>query len=239
VDSDLPRGLEPPVGRRHVAGEDRLERGGEEVGTLEEEGTLLRVEEREPLVDVELERVGFDLREVGVDRGVEDQVRRHPPGGGETEIGLYAARFEAVGCGFRPPVGALGGDRRIELDGVTGSEAREAGDERELADGAGAVPVLRLARELIAEVARPDPDEGDAPGLDPVALREAERGERDPHLYLVAGRGEAPGRCPDRVPGRILAAAAAEHAHAEIVEEEVHLDAERVDVEGEGAAAIV
>ncbi len=80
--------------------------------------------------------------------------------------------------------------------------------------------------------ARIEADHIDAPGLVPLAARETQLVERNRHLHHVARLGDAAGRVPDRVPGRRLAA-------GDVVVEQVHLHAERVDEELEGPALVV
>src|SRR5258706_395835 len=83
----------PPRGG--AAGVELLDRRGEEIDSLEEEGALLRVEDLEG-GEVELHLVGFDLAEVGVEGGVEGEAR------GEAELEIDAGRWrdgDAVGGG--------------------------------------------------------------------------------------------------------------------------------------------
>ena len=121
---------------------------------------------------------------------------------------------------------------------AAGRDPREARDRRQLADRAVAVALDRLARELQAIAPRLDPREADAPGLRRAAGREAQRGEGDRELDLVAPGGDPAGRVPEGVPGGVLAVLAALPLGRQVVAEEVHLDSERIDVELEGAPAV-
>ena len=68
-------GAHPPGGRVDAARVRGRDRRGQQIGSFEEERALLRKRQREAVVDVDLRHVGFDLREIGIERGVERQTR--------------------------------------------------------------------------------------------------------------------------------------------------------------------
>ena len=71
------------------------------LGILEEERALLGEKQREPR-QVDLLFVGFDLREIGVHRQVERQLRAHAPFDVEADVavrvGLYRCRASCRRC---------------------------------------------------------------------------------------------------------------------------------------------
>src|SRR5690606_4085722 len=68
-----------PLGRSEAARVDGVDRRRQQIDALQEKRALLREEEREALVGGDVRDVGLDLREVGVDRDVEDGVGVRKP----------------------------------------------------------------------------------------------------------------------------------------------------------------
>ena len=116
-----------------AAAEEQIDFAGvadaEEAGVLEEERPLLR-EEQVEAIEVDLLIVDFDLREVGVDGGVERQARRElyftsPP---KSQVGLgidrrYARRRAALPS----PYGVM---RKLRSAGVCTPASEPASDRR-------------------------------------------------------------------------------------------------------------
>src|SRR6266508_1852312 len=79
-----PGQLERVIGIDYRAGMDGLQRRLKKIDALKKEGPLLFEEDRESLVGRDHRLVGFDLREIGLDRGVESdggrqaELRRQP-----------------------------------------------------------------------------------------------------------------------------------------------------------------
>ena len=134
--------------------------------------------------------------------------------------------------GGRAPPGGVGDDGRVDFEVAPGSDPREAGEPGLVAQVAVAAAGLRVEPQAAPQVARPDAQGVDAPGLRRGALREAQRREGDRHLDLVAVGGHPAGRVPQGVPRLVLVA-------GDVVVRQVHLHAQRVDEELEGAALVV
>ena len=213
---------------------------GEEAGVLEEERPLLGKEKIEA-VEVDLLIVDLHLREVGVDRAVERQARRH------VVLDVEARIAEEVGVGR----GDAGFDRVAEDVG----RRREVADRGHLQAGHG--PGEREAIQgVLARDGRPEralvaaadvPLEVHAPDLIGAA-REAQRPERDRELRRPAGAVDGRAHFPRRVPVQVEAGARARHlrlarpeaaaALALIRDLTVVLDAGRVRAEDEPVEAV-
>ena len=122
-----------------IAGVEQVDGGGEVVGVFEEKGAELGKEDGIALVDGELGLVGFDLTEVGVDRGVEDD--------GVLEDGLGVAAggaFELtgrkvgiVGVEREKSVLVLGESVGVELEVARAGNALDAAKGALLGERAG------------------------------------------------------------------------------------------------------
>src|SRR6185503_3251870 len=95
-----------------------------------------------------------------------------------------------------------------------------------------AVPVLRVVRDPRPVRARPKAQHVDAPSLIAVRARKAQLAEWNRHLGCETALVDLPRRVPDRVPRTALVA-------IDVVVDQVHLDAKRVDEELERAPLIV
>jgi hypothetical protein len=71
--------LEPASRCDYLPSVNELIRCIEELESVEKERTLLRVKQREPLVEENLSNIGLDLREVRIDRRVQGEVLPHTP----------------------------------------------------------------------------------------------------------------------------------------------------------------
>ena len=236
IGSRLARDLGAPArvsDRPGVRGGDRRR---EDVGAFQEERALLRVEERVAGVGRQLRRVGLDLGEVRVERRVEGDIRRHAPPGRDAGLGVEGAVAERGGevVGVLQLVGALGGEGRVDLDAAAWFDALEAHEHRHLAEHAVVVAGHGHEEDLVSHRAWIGPERRDPPRLLAGHLGEPQGAEGDGQLHLVALGGDAAGRAPDRIPGVILALAA-----AHLVAREVHLHAQRVDEELVAAALVV
>jgi hypothetical protein len=134
-----------PVGRRSAVGRRSLAAGQaraperigdrsrvdgldgrlEQVDLFEEERTLLRVEERKPLVDADLHDVGLDLREVGVQRRVDDRSGIGQPLRIDAELAL--GRLAVARIAHRAGVGLRRQPRRVGRDDAVPA-LRQPGD---------------------------------------------------------------------------------------------------------------
>src|SRR5690606_17024315 len=90
-----------PLGRSEAARVDGVDRRRQQIDALQEERALLRQEEREALVGGDVRDVGLDLREVGVDRDVDDGVGVRKPLAVDAAVELAVAGRER-----RPEVAA-------------------------------------------------------------------------------------------------------------------------------------
>src|ERR1700756_3276828 len=78
----------------HAAGEDEINGAGEVVAVFDEERAFFRKENFEALVDRDLRLVGFDLAEVGVDGGIENEAVAQDVLGIDSALGLKGAAGE-------------------------------------------------------------------------------------------------------------------------------------------------
>ena len=207
---------------------------------LQEEGPLLGVEQREPLVQRHLADVGFHLREVGVRRRRDAQVLRHAPAQVPRDFGR-AAIVVARGGGSAVH---LGGEFRGDIEHQTAPQLGEpdgaARLDQEARVGAhGGGPGVLVARVL------DDAHDLQAPILRVGALV-AEALEGDAHLDLVAPGGEVAARLVDVIgvqvdrrvePAAGAGAAGRAGAHA-VAPHAVLLHAEGIDREQQGAPVI-
>ena len=111
--------------RNDPAGVDELVRRRELLDAIEEEGPLLGKEERLPRIEGELPGVGLDLREVGIDRAVEREVRGDAPTDVRAELGAAAVVVPAEPAPRRRAVGP-GGDGRVEIEHQAAAQVGEA-----------------------------------------------------------------------------------------------------------------
>ncbi len=221
------------VGIGDLAGVEHVELAGEVVRALEEERPLLLVEQGEAVVEAELQLVGLDLGKVGIDRGVERHRRRRRPA--HVEAGLD--RGVPALPGFAGGVAGLRAAHRQRRHDLEVAALVRAGEAVVLAPFAlEAVGFARhaAAGQLVALVARPVAEQRDAPALLAAAGGEAQGGERDAELDVVAFRRDAARALPQAIPARILLVAA-----VALVADDVALHAERVRHQLVAAAVVV
>ena len=227
---DLAGGAPAPARRGDRARVDRGDWRAEEVDALQEERALLRVEERETVVDRDLGHVGFDLREVGVDRGVERGGRARRPLHVQADVQVLVALAEgrARRGGDRDVLAAdVGGGHEV----ARGRQPRDPAELVEVADEAVGAPRMGAAEEAVPEVAGVVPPDAHAPGLG-IGSRVAQGRQGDPHLDLPAPLRH-PGRGVEvEVGGEVLGSVG-------VVVDRVSLDAARVHAELEGGAPVV
>src|SRR5690606_10391873 len=92
----------------------------------------------------------------------------------------------------------------------------------------------RAAGELVALVARPVAEQGNAPALLGAPVGEAQGRERDAELDVVALFGEPPGALPQAVPAGVLLV-----GKVALVADDVALHAERIGHQFVAAAVVV
>ena len=210
---------------------DRLDRRLKQVHLFEEERPFLRVEEREPLVDADLDDVALDLREVRVDRRVHDRARVGKPLEVHADLALGdpAVAFISVGAGIH----LVGETRRERRDDVVHPlrQALDLLDRRGPAEKAARAPRHLHAVELVVVVARPDSVDHERPVLR-ILVGVAQRGERDRDLRRPRARADLAGGLPEVVRRVVL-------AEGRLVQDRVRLDAARADPEVDGGAASV
>ena len=95
----------------------------EDLLPLQKERTQLGEEQWEPPVHLDLGAVGLDLREVGVVREVEDQIRRDAIL--QVDATLWLPRLVKATSGPVERAGLYGGDRRLDLEVTTGGQAAQ------------------------------------------------------------------------------------------------------------------
>ena len=198
---------------------------------LEEERPLLRIEEREPLVDRDLRDVRLDLREVRIDRAVHDRSGVGKPLGVDADLSLRdepVAR-ESVGAG----IGLRTGSRCIRGDDVVRGlrQPGDPGDRRGLTQEAVGPPRNADAVELVVEIARIDPIQHQRPVLR-VQARVPERGKRDRDLHGPGVRSDSRRGFPEIVRAEVL-------GEGPLVEDGVRLDTRRTDPEVDRGVALV
>ena len=178
-----------------------LERGG----VLEEERTLFREEQVEPR-QVDLLLVGLDLREVGVDRGIERRdsaecptSRPRPRSRGRSTL-VGRAREVLVGRAQRV------GNQLSDRGALPQGDARDLGGQRDAVD----VEPARNRRQVHLLVLVPDvPQHVEAPGAVRAHRRSARSSAESPSRLPSRVRSPAPCTDPVAVPVRIERADAA------------------------------
>ena len=159
----------------------------EDLRPLEEERPQLGIEQREPLVDLDLRKVGLDLREVRVEREVGRQVRR------EAVLDVQAGLRVRAGAD-EPPRGVVdrleadGGERRQELQVAARRQVRHPLEHAHLLHEAADVARHGRPDGVLLVLALDLPHDLEPPAvLDPRRLlRVAEALERNGHLGRVA-----------------------------------------------------
>ena len=196
-------GARPPLGRGDGARVDDLERRLEQIRAFEKERPLFGIEQRELRVHAQLGHVGFELREVGPERGVE----RGAGPGGPFDIG--------PGAQVLPPSRVRRGGQRAarrqagELDALgVAQEARGAAGQ---AHGS----------ERVSQLARIHALHDHTPRL-PFPLRVAQGRERDAQLGGPGRVADGGARLPGEI-GRQVVGIAAER-ELRLVEHPVRLD---------------
>ena len=228
--------------RRNPPRVDQIVRRGEELGAVQEERALLRKEERAARVERELGGVRLHLREVGVDRAVQRQVRRETPAHVAAELGAARVVVPPIAC--RDTI-RVRGHHRIQIEHQAPVQVGQAVDRSRLREeralGAqGRHPAVLLAAALHAA------HDVERPRLHAVGGI-AQRLERDGDLDLVAVGGQPPFRLIHVVGREVgdLAAALerAEERAATVVrsldQRAVGLNPERVGAEDERLPAVV
>ncbi len=223
--------LEPGDRIGHRTSEDERELCIKEVRSFEEERALLREEEGETRVDVELGGVGLDLREVRIDRKVQRHVRRHSPARGDPGLDLLVGGSE-LAVQKLPLLGAMTGESGRDLEIAARLQALEPGEILELADGAITVLIRDDGAHAVEQRPGPVAQGHEAPGLHAAHGREPELPERERHLDHIALLGDAPRGLPDGIPGKVL-------APLDVGVDRIHLDAQRIDPELESPAAVL
>ncbi len=215
-----PRRVDDPArvdGRAHVAvaaGAGELERPH----ALHEERPLLGVEDRVALVDLDLERVGLDLAEVRVHRGLDRGRRRDAVLHARAEVGPRLGRAERRGRDARlvPRVGRARHDLESERASQAVQQHRRVVLEERL------VGRQRRPRRRRADAAHAPPEEDAHPHV--LTAREADALPRHPELDVVALGRLPSGALPDPVGRDVLAGSGGVEdvgLHAERVHEEV------------------
>jgi hypothetical protein len=198
------------------------------IRALEEERALLREDEREATVDVDLQRVGLDLAEVGIVRGVKDQRAR------DAQLQVAARLLLRL---VVPRSGAAGVEQLARVE----PRAEHVRLERQLAAAARAVQAVEVGalqhdRSRLADaVERPCRDlvprrqlaaHPDAPR--PASCRDAEDAERHRQLGGPLGVAASRRRIPHAIPFEVGVGG----------QDAVHLHAVGVDAEDVRALAV-
>ena len=246
--ADLPRELRAVEGVNDRARVHDGDRSGdsEDLGPLEKERTQLWEKQGESLIHFDLRLVGLDLREVGVERHVGNQVRRHAVLDVDTPLGRRVAQ-DVTGRRIERAESHRG-ERRQNLEVAAGRQPGHAFEDAHL-------------REEASDVARNGrPDHGLVLALDasndlkppavhhvagPLRIAEALEGNRDfgrePVLNKPTGTGE------QRIPGPVTArdateaattTSAAKASAAARADDRVALDAVAVDRENVGSLLV-
>jgi hypothetical protein len=207
-------------------------RRADDIGALQEEGALLGHAQREAGVAGELGLVEFHLREVGVERGVDDPVGARPPLDLGAQRGLArtpaALGIAAVARAAQRELGPQGQEAALAhlLHQVAQAVQRlQLGDEAQgvLGQGRGAdVEPAVFARDVACDQQAP---------RRAVGMREAQRGQRPAQLDAVAVRQQGRGGLHVEVGGRVVAVVLG-------TEETVFDRAGRADAHELGAAAL-
>ncbi len=175
---------------------DERVRHVEPIRALDEERTLLRIEQREPFVGRDLRRVGFDLREVGPHRAVQHEVAAERP----AHVAAELRRGRVVPRVHRRRTARRSIHRvrrlRIHLDDLSVSHAGEIGQRARLRDERRRRSLGRRPRLLVAVVLHVAVDLQSPPLRRPQRIAQA--AERNPDLDFVARFGDAAVRLPRR-----------------------------------------
>ena len=210
---------------------EHVELRAEIVGAFQEKGALLREEQGKAVVEVQLRLVGFDLRKIGIDRAVQRQVRRRRPGHIHARFDVDAV-IQPRATGFVAVFRAGDGDGRHDVEVAARAHARHALELFEGAQQTLGIPADLLVEQLVARAARVAAVQAHGPALGLVAFAEAQGGERNAHLHVVASLGDSAGAGPQSVPGIVLVAGG-------LVVDQVHLHAQGIDEEFVSAALVV
>ena len=236
----VPLSLAATSGLSNAPGVDEVAGRREVLAARQEEGALLGVVERLAWIEGQLLGVGFHLGEVGIDRRVQVEVR----GDAVAKVEAEGRRGRVV-VPARGPRGALRAGRgdRVDVHGRAATQVAEA-PERALLGQEGRLALVHgRPRELTAGVGNAA-DNVEPPHL-VVGRGEAQAGEGDPHLHLVAALREPALRLVyevGREVGRIDGAVGREQAGCLPLTFDAHavlLHPEGVDAEREGAARVV
>ena len=195
--------------RRHdPAGVDELVRGVEELEPVQKEGPLLRIEQREALVEQHLPDIGFHLGEVGVEGAVEGEVLPEPPAHVAAQLAVRAIVIPAPAqlADAVDPSGGAG----CHLEHQPALQPAQADERAALRQKVGTGPDRRRPGVLVARVLH-STQHVDAPGL-LVAVLIAQALERNPDLDLVAALVHPAARLEDVI--GIEVDVAVERAHA-------------------------
>ena len=223
-------GVEEPRRIPELHESSRAAAESEDVRALDEERPVFGEELLERR-EVDERGVELDLPEIGIERGVEGEVRRHAvlqvhAAAPEIVVGPVVGVAQVLRRLVRPAGHAVGEQLEPPRRGnvVQADQVSEPGHE----------PALRLAderphREFV--LAEDRADEADPPHL-LARAREAELGKRNPVLGAPAARVHAGRYFPHRVP-RLIGEISV------VAELQVRLDAERRDVEAKGGAVVV
>ncbi|MBK8003768.1 MAG: hypothetical protein IPK12_07410 [Gemmatimonadetes bacterium] len=229
--------------RLHQApGVDQVVGRLEELEPVEEEGPLLREEDRVARVELDLGDVGLDLGEVGVGRGVEGEVVGEAEAHGAAQLRAGAIVVPATGL-----VAAVEAAHHLgrHVERQPALHPRQPGEPARLRQERGAGPLRGDPRVLEAGMLH-QAEDVELPGL-LVGRLVAQALERDADLDLVAPRHQPAARLEQEVgrevrplarPRRAAVEAAAAH-HPALGEHPVRLDAERVHREHERLPAVV
>ncbi len=125
---------------------DHVQAGVEEVRPLHEERALLGEEQRERLIDLELEGVGLDLREVRLHGAAQREVGSEAPARRDAQLAFDVALGENLRGDSGERVGAGCDHGRDDLQVAPRRDAGEALDLDRLAEVAVVVPVARERR---------------------------------------------------------------------------------------------
>jgi len=221
--------------RRRVGDHPRIEQvqpGVEVVRALEKKRPLFREKEGEACVDGKLDRIGLDLREIGVDRASEGDIRGHAPGAGDPELRVPVVfdlhRIREI----RPLLGCGTCQGRYQLEVASAGRALETDHLLLLGEIAVGAALAGEETDVVALHPWVGADRVDPPDLWSVDILESELVERDSDLHLVPEVRQAPSRLPDRVPRDVVTV-------VDVVVDSVGLNPERVGHELVGAALVV
>ena len=229
-------------GRGDLARVDQVVRRPEQLCAVEEERALLRKEQCGARIVGELRRIGFDLREIGIHRSVQREVRRDAPPHVAAE--LRPVRVIRPAIAGRQAVG-LRRDDRVEIEDEAAAEIGQPVERARLREE-GALRAQRGRPAVFLSAALHAPRDVEAPRLHACGGKTGGL-ERDRDLDLVAVVRHAPFRFVDvvgREVGRLAPALErAERGRAAVArafhERAVGLNPERIDGEHQRLASVV